>query len=148
MTEGVIFLFSIIKKKWKAFKDIDQNQAMKIQWERFQKIGKKKYVWVHGVLLYGLGASTLVFVLDLISGKHVNLTPRELITRFIVQSIFMASIGFFWHRSQWNSTKEQVSLIEAEENREDEKIDFCYYCGAELENDSNICPSCRQKLEL
>jgi len=60
-----------------------------------------------------------------------------------LQGIFAIPFLFKMYIKNIISQKKIIEKV----NNKDIKIDFCYYCGSELDG-SNICPSCGKELEI
>ena len=116
------------------------------QWVLLQKKGKKKYIWIDGVIKFGIGIPTFFVFVDLLIGDNIYSNKRELFIDYFGDIIFFSIAVYFYKRSTWK-VFENWSLKKKANELLDSKIDFCYYCGSEIK-DTDICPECGEKLEL
>lgn len=137
-------MFQWIDKKRKRLK-ITEDEAMREQWEQLQKRGKKKYIWIDGVVKYAIGIPTFVVLVDLVIGDNIYANMGELAKEYLQDIISWSIVSFFSARSYWNTLENWTYKKKAEEEF-DAKVDFCYYCGNEV-GDKNICPECGGKLD-
>lgn len=136
-------MFSWLKAKKKT--KLSNDELMMKQWVTLQKKGKRKYVWIDGVVRFGIGIPTFVVLVDLLIGDNVYSSKRELFVDYFKTIIFFSIAAYFYKRSGWK-VFENWSLKKDSLESLDSKIDFCYYCGSEIENQS-ICPNCGKNLE-
>lgn len=141
-------MFSWIKKKKKRLK-ITEDEAMREEWERLQKRGKKKYVWIDGAVKYGIGIPTFGVLVDLLIGDNAHITMDEWVRKYVREVISWSIISFIAARGYWNTLESWTAKKKEEEEFDakfNAKVDFCYYCGSEV-GDRDTCPQCGEKLD-
>lgn len=122
---------------------LSNDEIMKKQWEVMQVRGKKKYIWIDGVVILGIGIPTFIVIIDLLIGDNIYPTIHEL-TKAYARNILLFSIAGYSYKSYIWRYYEKWSVKQAAE-KINRKLDFCYYCGADIEN-ADICPECGKKL--
>lgn len=118
----------------------------KKQWERMNKHGKKKYIWIYCVLLYGIGAPFISMVYNLITGGYKS--AKDLVVKLTAQIIFFSIAAYLAGKISWSSTENKILIEERKENLKNVQINFCYFCGSKLNDNSKTCPSCGKELDL
>lgn len=135
-------MFSKVKKP-----KISTDEFLMMQWEALQTKGKRKYVWINGVVMFGIGIPTFVVLIDLFIGDNVYPTIHELTREYLWNVLFTSMAAFSYTTYNWRFL-EKNSLKKRTTKNLDSKIDFCYYCGTKLLKKINICTECGKKLEL
>lgn len=72
------------------------------RWERTRERGEKRFVWVNGVLAWGLLTAALFSVgMIMFGGSHIAIVP-------IAFLVFPAG-GYFWGKIVWRITESQYA---------------------------------------
>lgn len=66
------------------------------KWAKIRQKGKKRFVWVHGVLLLGISTATLFAIIT--EFAHPS---GEFIVRFLIALCFFPISGYFWGHYMW-----------------------------------------------
>ncbi|MDP4091077.1 MAG: zinc ribbon domain-containing protein [Bacillota bacterium] len=110
------------------------------QWEWMSKMGRRKYIGSY--ITFGI----LLPVFDKLFkyGFHMD---RSVLRSLLLQAVIFSICAYFIGRLSWRGVEKQVLRELDSKSLEDIKVDFCYYCGAKIEDDSKVCPECGRQLE-
>lgn len=84
------------------------NQAQFERWQRVRAKGKDNFVWMNGVLGWGLATGLLYgVVMHLVKyeGKLGSLWTMNFVTFLSSSLLIFAMGGYFWGRVVWNQTE-------------------------------------------
>lgn len=76
-----------------------------------------------------------------------NKSFGNFILECVVLIIVVSAILIFARYLSWSEVESTISIKKMEEEKLSATIDFCYFCGNELNEDDQVCPNCMNKIE-
>lgn len=91
--------------------------------------------------------SLVITIIDFLLWGINNKSYQNLISKFLALTILFVAMLVFGRYISWSHIESKVNIKKLEDEKLRVKIDFCYFCGNELNEDKKVCPNCKRKIE-
>lgn len=88
------------------------NSRQRMKWAETRKMGRKKFVWIRGVLYWGVSTSVLWTMLSFYLDSEFDIVINSNINhlgRFIIFLLVFSVIGYFWGSYIWRVSERRYN---------------------------------------